>query len=148
MTEHDGETWESASLRCESTRALRLVKTSAFSAAMRQTSPQLIDCACLPIGYANGEMSAIFPCQIVRTTLPNGPQKRLPVEQAAWPDRRILFQGVAPRWFGVENSRHAAQADPRITLQKLPRLKVGSLSARTSVLTLPNVVSGLRLMPS
>jgi len=82
----DGEGWrnmESASLRCESTRALRLVKTSAFSAAMRQTSPQLIDCACLPIGYANGEMSAIFPCQIVRTTLPNGPQKRLPVEQAA-----------------------------------------------------------------
>jgi hypothetical protein len=43
---------------------------------------------------------------------------------------------------------HADQADPRITLQKLPRLKVGSLSARTSALTLPNVVSGLLLMPS
>src|SRR5882724_9167357 len=40
------------------------------------------------------------------------------------------------------------QADPRITLQKLPRLKAGSLSASTSALTLPNVVSGLCLMPS
>ncbi|MEY2608306.1 MAG: hypothetical protein QOH31_6160, partial [Verrucomicrobiota bacterium] len=37
----------------------------------------------------------------------------------------------------------AGQADPRITLQKLPRLKAGFLSASTSALTLPNVVSGL-----
>jgi len=42
----------------------------------------------------------------------------------------------------------ALQADPRITLQKLPRLKEGSLSASTSALTLPNVVSGLCLIPS
>ena len=40
------------------------------------------------------------------------------------------------------------QAEPRITLQKLLRVKVGSLSARTSALTLPNVVCGLCLMPS
>ena len=40
------------------------------------------------------------------------------------------------------------QRDPRITLQKLPRWKCGSLSASTSALTLPNVVSGLCLMPS
>ena len=38
---------------------------------------------------------------------------------------------------------HPRQADPRITLQKLPRWKCGSLSARTSALTLPNVVFGL-----
>jgi hypothetical protein len=42
----------------------------------------------------------------------------------------------------------AGQADPRITLQKLPRLKAGSLSASTSALTLPNVVSGLCFIPS
>jgi hypothetical protein len=40
------------------------------------------------------------------------------------------------------------QADARITLQKLPRRKDGSLSARTSAFTLPKVVSGLCLMPS
>jgi hypothetical protein len=40
------------------------------------------------------------------------------------------------------------QREPRITLQKLPRWKCGSLSASTSALTLPNVVSGLCLMPS
>src|SRR5437660_6014521 len=34
------------------------------------------------------------------------------------------------------------QADPRMTLQKLPRVKCGSLSASTSALTLPKVVSG------
>ena len=43
---------------------------------------------------------------------------------------------------------YARQAEARITLQKLPRLKDGSLSARTSAFTLPNVVSGLCLMPS
>src|SRR5580704_15538859 len=35
------------------------------------------------------------------------------------------------------------QADSRITLQKLIRLNAGSLSARTSSLTVPNVLSGL-----
>src|SRR5450631_1138484 len=40
------------------------------------------------------------------------------------------------------------QADPRMTLQKLPRVKCGSFSASTSALTLPKVVSGLCLMPS
>jgi len=44
--------------------------------------------------------------------------------------------------------RQPFQADPRITLQKLPRLKAGSLSASTSALTLPKVVSGLCLLPS
>src|ERR1700694_2993329 len=47
--------------------------------------------------------------------------------------------------------RHAPQPfqrEPRITLQKLPRWKCGSLSASTSALTLPNVVSGLCLMLS
>jgi hypothetical protein len=36
----------------------------------------------------------------------------------------------------------------RITLQKLPRWKLGSLSASTSAFTFPKVVSGLCLMPS
>ena len=40
------------------------------------------------------------------------------------------------------------QRDSRITLQKFPRWKCGSLSARTSALTLPKVVSGLCLIPS
>jgi hypothetical protein len=39
------------------------------------------------------------------------------------------------------------QAEPRITWQKFPLWKLGSLSANTSALTLPNVVSGLCLMP-
>src|SRR6202040_3451689 len=49
---------------------------------------------------------------------------------------------------GVRAARQPFEADPRITLQKLPRLKAGSLSASTSAFTLPNVVSGLCLMPS
>ena len=40
------------------------------------------------------------------------------------------------------------QGDSRITLQKFPRRKCGSFSARTSAFTLPKVVSGLCLMPS
>ena len=40
------------------------------------------------------------------------------------------------------------QAEARITPQKLPRRKDGSLSARTSAFTLPKVVSGLCLIPS
>src|SRR5260370_20649758 len=39
----------------------------------------------------------------------------------------------------------AGQADLRITLQKLPRLKDGSLAARTSALTLPHLVCRLLL---
>ena len=50
--------------------------------------------------------------------------------------------------FGHPVSIQAGQADPRITLQKLPRPKAGSLSASTSALTLPNVVSGLCFIPS
>jgi hypothetical protein len=38
--------------------------------------------------------------------------------------------------------------DSRITLQKLLRWKCGSLSARTSALTVPNVVFGLYFIPS
>src|ERR1700730_15284374 len=48
----------------------------------------------------------------------------------------------------VRAARQPLQADPRITLQKLPRLEAGSLSASTSALTLPNVVAGLCLLPS
>jgi hypothetical protein len=64
---------------------------------------------------------------------------------ASDPTLSRLAVGDQTVWKG---QRQAGQADPRITLQKLPRLKVGSLSARTSALTLPNVVSGLCLMPS
>jgi hypothetical protein len=46
------------------------------------------------------------------------------------------------------NGAYPRQADPRMTLQKLPRVKCASLSASTSALTLPKVVSGLCLMPS
>lgn len=45
-------------------------------------------------------------------------------------------------------ARQAFQAEPRITEQKLPRWKCGSLSASTSALTLPKVVLGLWRMPS
>ncbi len=51
------------------------------------------------------------------------------------------------RWVGG-GCRQACQCDPRMTEQKLPRWKCGSLSAITSALTLPKVVSGLCLMPS
>ena len=40
------------------------------------------------------------------------------------------------------------QPEPRMTLQKLPRTNLGSLSASTSALTLPKVVSGFLWMPS
>ena len=40
------------------------------------------------------------------------------------------------------------QAEARITRQKFSGRNVGSLSASTSALTLPNVVSGFFLMPS
>jgi hypothetical protein len=42
-------------------------------------------------------------------------------------------------------ARQARQADPQITLQNC---RAASLSASTSALTLPKVVSGLCLMPS
>jgi hypothetical protein len=45
----------------------------------------------------------------------------------------------------LDQPRHA---ELRITLQKLPRWKLGSLSASTSAFTFPKVVSGLCLMPS
>ena len=47
-----------------------------------------------------------------------------------------------------EHSDQPRQCEQRMTLQKLPRWKCGSLSAITSALTLPKVVSGLCLMPS
>lgn len=47
-----------------------------------------------------------------------------------------------------EAAAHACQGELRMTLQKLPRWKCRSLSAITSALTLPKVVSGLCLMPS
>src|SRR5216684_4169390 len=40
------------------------------------------------------------------------------------------------------------QREPRMTVQKFIRWNFGSLSANTSAFTLPNVVSGLCLMPS
>jgi hypothetical protein len=54
----------------------------------------------------------------------------------------------ASRRCGTRVAVQAFQADPRITLQKVPRMKAGSLSASTSAFTVPNVVSGLCFMPS
>src|SRR6266436_4683155 len=79
------------------------------------------------------------------------------VIDVGWLGHRASFvPGGFPAWFwhqhpwprGTRAARQLLQADPRITLQKLPRLKAGSFSASTSALTLPNVVSGLCLMPS
>jgi hypothetical protein len=53
------------------------------------------------------------------------------------------LRNLRPNW-----NAYPRQADPRMTLQKLTRVKRGSLSASTSALTLPKVVSGLCLMPS
>jgi hypothetical protein len=53
-----------------------------------------------------------------------------------------------PRAIGPCSARQPLQADPLITLQKLPRLKVGSLSLSTPALPLPKVMSGSCLMPS
>jgi hypothetical protein len=53
----------------------------------------------------------------------------------------------APPDGGAPTSQ-TAQAERRITLQKLPGWKFGSLSAITSASTLPKVVSGSCLMPS
>jgi hypothetical protein len=57
-----------------------------------------------------------------------------------------LSAGIFDDWRKRRN--YPRQAEARITLQKLPRLKCGSLSASTSALTLPKVVSGLCLLPS
>jgi hypothetical protein len=61
----------------------------------------------------------------------------------------VRLMGRLNVWrFRLNNVAYPRQADLRITLQKLPRVKCGSLSASTSALTLPKVVSGLCLMPS
>jgi hypothetical protein len=62
---------------------------------------------------------------------------------------RHLTSPAAERFFHPEQQTpQRRQAEPRITLQKFMRSKFGSLSASTSDFTLPNVVSGLCLMPS
>jgi hypothetical protein len=61
--------------------------------------------------------------------------------QRRWRDSASKLRGGA-NWY------YPRHAELRITLQKLPRWKVASLSARTSAFTLPKVVSGLCLMPS
>ncbi len=53
-----------------------------------------------------------------------------------------------PDALAVELFSYLGHAEPRMIEQKFPRLKFGSLRARTSALTLPNVVSGFFLMPS
>ena len=58
------------------------------------------------------------------------------------------FAWSTPRLLSVSMDAHPRQAEPRITLQKLLRVKCGSLSASTSALTLPKVVCGFGLMPS
>ncbi|VWD32245.1 hypothetical protein BLA17378_07413 [Burkholderia aenigmatica] len=65
-----------------------------------------------------------------------------------WPctTARLNHQGTAIVRHAASNQ--PAHADDRITLQKLPAWKCGSLSASTSAFTLPNVVSGLCLIPS
>jgi hypothetical protein len=52
----------------------------------------------------------------------------------------VALQAAKPDGAGAAQLRHA---EPRIIVQKLMRRNFGSLSASTSALTLPNVVSGL-----
>ena len=54
---------------------------------------------------------------------------------------------VSSSWFSFVSSQ-PFHREPRMTLQKFMRWNCGSLSASTSAFTLPNVVSGLCLMPS
>jgi len=49
---------------------------------------------------------------------------------------------------GSEGCSYPFHCEPRMTEQKFMRLNFASLSASTSAFTLPNVVSGLCLMPS
>ncbi len=63
------------------------------------------------------------------------------------PEHNALVFDIPPQTVSEQSGSHPAHAEPRMTLQKLPRLKAGSLSASTSAFTLPKVVSGLCLMP-
>lgn len=77
--------------------------------------------------------------EIVLNALPNS---------SKWPYSRRFRCGPTCLWntgFSLDQPHHA---ELRITLQKLPRWKLGSLSASTSAFTFPKVVSGLCLMPS
>jgi hypothetical protein len=56
--------------------------------------------------------------------------------------------GAVPVLPTASQIAYARQTELRITLQKLAGVKCLSLSASTSALTLPKVVSGLCLMPS
>src|SRR5713101_1552554 len=60
-------------------------------------------------------------------------------KQCASTDEQCLVSRYSPD--------QARQAELRMTLQKLPRWKLGSLSASTSALTVPKVESGLCLKP-
>src|ERR1700687_2831776 len=55
---------------------------------------------------------------------------------------------TSPRFDWRTREVYPRHAEARITLQKLTRVKCGSLSASTSALTLPEVVYGLCLLPS
>jgi hypothetical protein len=101
-------------------------------------------------------------CRPLSTGLELGTRESRPVnsvEQISWQhvtdDRRTGSCAALGCWgaewhdrYPPDGGAYPRQAEARITLQKLPRLKDGSLSARTSAFTLPNVVSGLCLMPS
>ncbi|VWD63206.1 hypothetical protein BLA39750_07684 [Burkholderia lata] len=67
-------------------------------------------------------------------------------DQYRSPDSRLTRS--VPGIVRQKEANQPAHADDRITLQKFPAWKCGSLSASTSAFTLPNVVSGLCLIPS
>src|ERR1700678_2325785 len=71
-----------------------------------------------------------------------------PCHPATYPARASGACASKPSDSAKLHRDYPRQREFRMTSQKLPRLKPGSLSASTSAFTFPNVVSGLCLIPS
>ncbi len=85
-----------------------------------------------------------LPTALLLTRTDHTPSQSEAVGPIPWssPWGRVLFCGAHP------SVHQPCQAEPRMMLQKFSRLNAGSLSARTSALTVPKVVAGRCSTPS
>jgi hypothetical protein len=114
------------------------------SAGTTSTPPRRAPAACAGREFlrAQGRHGDCAPGTTLKFALGDEPPHYVPAFAGG---RRHLLH---PSFDRCGAGRQPLQAERRITLQKLPGLNVASLSASTSALTLPKVVSGLCLMPS
>ena len=105
------------------------------------------DCLGATPSASNGRIWYIEP-QLIKHfgsapfDLPRVPQTH---SQSRFASEKYILNNKLAFRRGISQSCHC---ESRMTLQKFMRWKFGSLSASTSAFTLPNVVSGLCMMPS